>query len=402
MTCAISEFSSKRKEKTMKIFVTGDNHIGFPYAYCESLTAKRIDALYTMADKANEERCDLFVVTGDLFHEIYHCSKKDVEKVIDALSRFGGRVLIIPGNHDYYDGNVEVWEDFISLSADKSNIKLLKDYEPYSFNVGGEDVAVYPAFCDKPHSKQGENRLGWIKKQNITNDGKIHIGIAHGTVEGQAKDDKQEYFVMKRSELNSIPVDLWLIGHTHTPFPNDLTEDFTPQGVKIFNPGTHVQDKTDKNTDGLCFIIEIDKDKKIRAKKFVSGPFKLYKGEVNVTCGNMESELTDALKGYDNNTVIVDLTVKGAVSDGEYSDRDRILDDVLNRFEYRVHINSNGLTRKISDEVIKKEFPVESSFSRNFLLDLLSDAKEAQLAYDLIMDIKNLTDSKKSRKSKKS
>ena len=42
------------------------------------------------------------------------------------------------------------------------------------------------------------------------------------------------------SELEDIPVDVWLIGHTHVPFPRDLTEVFTASD-KIFNAGTHVQ-----------------------------------------------------------------------------------------------------------------------------------------------------------------
>lgn len=377
----------------MKIFVTGDNHIGKKYAGHEKskeLSEERANALFRMVETANAEGCGLFAVTGDLFDKTNNISQNDIKKAIAAFSQFKETVVVLPGNHDYYDRDVKVWRDFIKLSADSNNIKLLNSYEPYSCDAGDEEIVIYPAFCDKPHSEPGENRLGWIKRiksEDFPGDGKIRIGIAHGAVEGESLDKEGAYFVMKRDELNSIPMDIWLIGHTHVPFPGDLTTAFTQTRERIFNAGSHVQSDVANNTEGICFIVEIDKRKNIRAKKYVSGGIRFYRQKVAVTAGNMESEISNAVKGFGDNSV-VELILSGAVSEDEYINRNNIIENALGRF-LEHSCEDGGLTRLITKEFVEKEFPIESSFSRGFLNDLLSDPKEAQLAYELIMLVKN-------------
>jgi len=372
----------------MKIFATGDNHIGRKYAdhpKKEKLVSERINALSRMVAKANDEECELFAITGDLFENTSTIPKKSVETVVNALGEFKGIVALLPGNHDYFDEKARIWETFKSCSAQKDNIALLTKYKPYVFDE--INTVIYPAFCDKVHSEPGENKIGWIKNENISDDGKFHIGMAHGTVEGEAFDSEGEYFLMTRKELNEIPVDVWLIGHTHVPFPQNLTETFTAANEKIFNAGTHVQLDVNNNTEGLCFILEINEQKKIRAKKFVSGGIRFYRENITVTADNMSTELNDALKRYGDNSV-VDLTVTGAVMENEYKNRAKIIEKELERF-IEFEYDDKGLTRLITKEFVEQQFPIEASFARGFLNDLLSNPKEAQLAFELITKVKD-------------
>lgn len=79
----------------LRIFLTGDNHIGLRYAGHEAsaeLAAARIDAFAGMVEAANENGCELFVVAGDLFERLRGIAKRDVKAVVDALSRFNGTV----------------------------------------------------------------------------------------------------------------------------------------------------------------------------------------------------------------------------------------------------------------------------------------------------------------------
>ena len=58
----------------LRIFVTGDNHIGLKYAsheHASTLSSARIAAFEGMVQTANEEDCALFVITGDLFENTY-------------------------------------------------------------------------------------------------------------------------------------------------------------------------------------------------------------------------------------------------------------------------------------------------------------------------------------------
>lgn len=374
----------------LKIFETGDNHIGLKYSSHEkkqALINARIDAFKQMVSDANQEQCDLFCITGDLF-ENNHPAKKDVSHVIDLLSEFHGTVIVLPGNHDYYTEDGKVWKYFQELTENKDQFVLLKEYKPYELKEDNKDIVIYPALCTTLHSDPGENNLGWMKQQNIIPDEKYRIGMAHGSVEGESIDQEGAYFLMTRKELNDIPVDVWLIGHTHVPFPDDLSAEKYKDAGRIFNAGTHVQTDVANHTDGECFIIEIEEGnglKKVKAKKYVSGNLRFYRNEISVKPGELKSSIENKIRNYGDNSV-VDLILKGSVSDEEYTHRNEIIEECLNRFIEGTY-NTYALSRQITAEVIDREFP-ETSFSSSFLKALLDDPKETQMAYELIETIR--------------
>lgn len=371
----------------LRIFVTGDNHIGMKYASHEQaaiLASSRITAFEGMVKTANHENCALFAITGDLFENTYSVSKRDIKALLDALSCFQGTVVVLPGNHDYYDKDVKVWQYFKDVMASYDNIMLLTDYRPYEIDVNGEDVILYPALCTSLHSAPGQNNLGWIKETTIDNDSAYHIGIAHGAVEGETIDNEGQYFLMKRSELESIPMDAWLIGHTHVPFPRNLSENYTAS-ERVFNAGTHVQTDVSCNTEGLCFIVDIADNKSIRAKKVVSGNLRFYRKHIEVSAGEMENTIANELKDISDNSV-VDIILKGAVTIEEYEARHKIIEASLARFIEGTY-NDYSLNKLISKALIESEFP-ETSFSAGLLNSLLEEPKEAQLAYELLKSLK--------------
>jgi DNA repair exonuclease SbcCD nuclease subunit len=371
----------------LRIFITGDNHIGLKYASHEQaaiLASSRIAAFEGMVKTANQENCALFAITGDLFENTYSVSKRDIKTLLDALSCFQGTVVVLPGNHDYYDKDVKVWQYFKDVMGSYDNIMLLTDYRPYEIDVNGEDVILYPALCTSLHSAPGQNNLDWIKETVIVNGSAYHIGIAHGAVEGETIDNEGQCFLMKRSELESIPVDAWLIGHTHVPFPRNLSENYTAS-ERVFNAGTHVQTDVSCNTEGLCFIVEIADNKSVRAKKVVSGNLRFYRKHIEVSAGEMENTIANELKDIADNSV-VDIILTGAVTIEEYEDRHKIIERALARFIEGTY-NDYSLNKLISKALIESEFP-ETSFSAGLLNSLLNEPKEAQLAYELLKTLK--------------
>lgn len=371
----------------LKIFVTGDNHIGLKYASHEQaavLTARRITAFENMVSIANRENCALFVITGDLFENTYSISKKDIKSLLDMLSCFKGTVAVLPGNHDYYDKEVKVWQYFKDVMASYDNILLLTGYHPYHLTANGEDAILYPAHCTSLHSAPGQNNLDWIKNTDIPSGTAYRIGVAHGAVEGETIDNEGQYFLMKREELEAIPVDVWLIGHTHVPFPRELTEEFAPT-ERIFNAGTHVQTDVNCNTEGLCFVVEIGEDKSVRAKKVFSGNLRFYRKNISLSANEMEEILSRELGDLDENSV-VDLILSGAVTAEEYEKRHTILENALSRFIEGTY-DDYSLSKLISKDLIEAEFP-ETSFSAGLLVALLDEPKEAQLAYELLKSLK--------------
>jgi predicted phosphodiesterase len=367
----------------LKIFLTGDNHIGLKYmghgAAGTVLAQKRMDAFHSMVQIANEEECGLFVIAGDLF-ENTRITKKEMQPLLETLSRFHGTVTVLPGNHDYYEKDSKLWEYFRDIAAEKGNILLLNQYEPRPISVNGENVVLYPAPCMSKHSAPGENNLGWIQDLQIVPDDTYRIGIAHGAVEGETIDNEGAYFLMSRQELESIPVDAWLIGHTHVPFPKNVAGDYADCG-KIFNAGTHVQTDVNCRTEGLCFIIQIAEDKRVQAKKVVTGNVRFYREELDLSAGEMERKLDYFLNKIGDDSV-VDLILSGVVDVDEYAARQSIVEGKLSRFIEGTYRDA-GLSRLITRDLIAAEFP-ETSFSAKFLSALIDEPKEAQLAYDLL------------------
>ncbi len=375
----------------VKLFVTGDNHIGRKYdrypEIKEKLIKSRIDCLQDMVRKAEEEGCDFFVITGDLFDNINSIKVGDVKNVVMTLSAFNGRVLVLPGNHDYFTGDDKVWRDFENaLTKTDHNITILNEFREYSFtDIGDKDVVIYPAFCQSKHSV--ENNLGWIKNAEIETRESINIGIAHGALKGITPDMKEEYFLMSEEELKKIPVDAWLIGHTHIAYPGDLDETKETVGYKIFNAGTHEQTDLHNNSEGDCFIIRIEKndgEPTVYAKKYISGKIRYYDIKVQLGAGTgLKESLAKKAGGYTGNSVIR-VTVSGTVPRTEYEDRKKIYEEVLGEY-LTYEVNDNELSEEITIDTIRREF-AETSFAAQFMEQLMSDPTELQMAYKMLQE----------------
>lgn len=369
----------------LRIFLTGDNHIGLRYRSHEKgdvLAKKRIDAFTEMVDGANREQCDLFVIAGDLFDDIL-AYKAEARAVMTELSAFRGTVCILAGNHDYYDKDAELWRTLHDETSKLDNVMLLTECRPYELEENGKKITLYAAPCRKLHSAPGENNIGWMKQQDM-DPSRFNIGVAHGSIEGLALDKEGAYFMMTRDELDRIPVDAWLIGHTHTPFPRGLCSDPKPAG-KVFNAGAHVQANVNNDTEGQCFIIGIDDEKHVRAAKFVSGNMRFVRRKITLRAGEADSILEKELADIGDESA-VDLILTGSVDPAEYDKLNEIVKNRTSRF-IEAEFDPYGVTKLISKSVIDAEFP-ETSLSAQLLTALLGDPKETQLAYDMLKSLK--------------
>lgn len=376
----------------VKFFITGDTHFGKKYGRYpeikETLIASRFDVLTAMIRKAEEEGCEFFIVTGDLFDSINTISVKDVKKVAGILAEFAGTVIVLPGNHDYYTGDEKVWKDFENaLSSIDHNVILITEFKPRSFDSRDGKIVVYPAFCQSKHSKR--NNLDWIKAADIQKDGVINIGLAHGAIKGITPDMKEEYFLMTESELSAIPVDVWMIGHTHIPYPDVLREDVDTAGYKIFNAGTHEQTDLHNNTEGCGFIISIEKQgaaTKILARKCVCGKVHFYDLNIQVIPDG-DTALADAIRNAiagKNRNSVVRIRVSGSIKQSEYQVKEKIYRELLGDF-LTYEVEDDELSEEITVEKIRGEF-AETSFAAQFMEALMDDPKELQMAYQLLLN----------------
>lgn len=383
--------NENRRPDMIKIFVTGDNHFGRKfdrYTNKEKLIESRFECLENMIRKAEEEHCEFFVITGDLFDNNYSITQKVVKRVVSILAGFDQTVLVLPGNHDFYTGNENLWKYYCSEASAFSNIVVLKEYKPFELECSEGTVIFYPAYCDSKHSDS--NRLAWIKNAEINSENQIKIGIAHGALEGLAIDTEGKYFPMRRMELNSIPVDCWLIGHAHVAEPL-IAANEEVSGYTIFNAGTHEQLDLNNKTEGNAFVISIeniDGKKKILAKRIVTGKIRYFdeKLELKATdTKSLEDALTELVETFPDESV-VRVTISGSIEATEYQDKEKLYEKFRERFLEFIPID-DSLSEKITKEKIENEFS-EIGFVAKFLEELMDNPTELQMAYDVVKELK--------------
>jgi len=352
---------------------------GYPEVQTE-LSEARFKTLEKLIEYANKEKCDLFVVAGDLFDRV-SVAKRDVIRAAQILSEFQGRlVAVLPGNHDFIiKGHTDLWSDFKNNTGD--NIKLLEKREPYTLNHYDLDVNLYPAPCDAKHSS--ESYMRWIKKIEKDDGIKYHIGIAHGSLEGFSPDFDKRYYPMTVSELLECGLDLWLMGHTHIQYPE------RPGALdKIYYPSTPEPDGFDCTHEGRAWILEIDNEKKILPKTISTGTYRFLHHELQVNNSTDIERLKKRYSSEEHSRVLLRLKLKGRLSKGEYRNLSE-LKGIMERQLFYLQFDNSGVTEEINLEDINREF-TKGSFPYRLLSTLAEkgDHEALQAAYDLILESK--------------
>jgi exonuclease SbcD len=363
---------------SVRILHTGDLHIGmkfssYPAEVRAELAEARFRTLERIIDKANDLSVDLLVISGDLFNSI-QIKKKDTIRVVDILNEFKGQcMLILPGNHDYDNGAIDLWKTFKDVKRD--HLLLLNEERPYHLKDYGLDIVVYPAPCHSKHS--GENGLGWIKEQAFSSEASYSIGVAHGAIEGLSPDLEGNYYYMTMRELNSIPVDLWLLGHTHVSYPTNARIECH----RIYNSGTPEPDGLNYQDSGSAWMIDISKDR-ILAEKVVTGEYRFFDEVFTVS---NEEDLNDILNWIIENNpkkMVLRLNLNGSIQKEVYEGISGFYKKLESMVFYLI-IEDANLKIKITKDVIADKFP-KGSFPYEFLNGLSHDEEALQIAYELL------------------
>lgn len=366
----------------IKILFTADNHIGISYSSFQKaqqeLLNERMESIHTMVEYANKNEINLFVIGGDLFDKTTIQEKK-IKEVAEALKKFTGDfVIVIPGNHDFFEmGDNTLWSKFIKhTNSDK--IVVLSDYNIFECSVGEHTINLFPAGCRSKHSP--ENNLKWINHTSKQTDN-INIGIAHGNVTGLGIDDADQYFNMTTSELESCGLDLWLLGHIHVPFP---TNEVLNDNPRLFMAGTHMPDSWKFKHSGNCWHIEIEENKNVKAKKIKPSEIQIDEKEFSINSASDLNALEQTLNNYNKSKSALRLTLRGRLDEEQSLRLKELLSANENDFltlEYYNHIS-----RKIDLNLINQHYP-NNSLPHTLLKELLEEDTEGiavQKAYEIL------------------
>ncbi len=365
----------------LKLFHIADLHLGrsfrnLPEAQ-DTLSEARYETLQKTISKANELEADIFVIAGDLFDRA-SMNVGDIQKAVQAINKFEGEVaLVLPGNHDYITADSPLWDRF-QKEADE-HVLILDKKEPLELSVYEKNLIVYPAPCHAKHS--AENAIGWVDKIEKDSDS-VHVGIAHGSIEGVSPDFDQRYFPMTIQELEGMGVDLWLLGHTHITWPEHPNK----RDI-IFNPGTPEPDGFACTHEGGAFLHTIKDQKDIKTELISTGTYRFVQASETISDLDNVTKLVEEYSGDSWQKTVLSLKVEGKLEEEAYDEwqdkRSQIRDAVL-----ELRLDDSEVRRKVTREQIQKEFS-EGSFPEQLLSNFSEEdeEEELQMAYELIKEV---------------
>ncbi len=370
----------------IKILHTADYHIGMTFdGYgnrAEELAQARVDVLDRLVEAGNHAGCDLLVISGDMFDRV-SVAQSRVQEAVEKLKDFSGKaVLILPGNHDYLNERSGLWDAVESALPDHGII--LKETAPLSLAPFGlPEVVVYPGPC--PERTSGENAISWICDQQMQ-DEKVSLGVAHGSLEGVSPDFEGRYYPMNRSQLAESGIDLWLLGHTHIPYPDP------EEGIlgNIFYAGTPEPDGMDCHHLGSCWIIDVDSEGVSSGERLSRGKFRFEDQQTQVLDTHQLQELIESYQ--DRSDTFLRLKLEGWIPRQDYEKYIRsgqnLLRSRLSEGVYHLELILDELHPQVDGQVIDEEF-TEGSFPHRLLKEVEAngDTQTLQTAYQLIKEV---------------
>jgi len=373
----------------IKIFHTADLHLGMRFAgypdVQDELINARYETLENMVEVANQESCTLFVMAGDLFDRTT-LNVKDISRAARALNEFEGElVIVLPGNHDYYTHDSKLWNEFSKHAGDR--VLILKNPDIYDLNKYHLKIKIYAAPCSAKHSS--ENMIGWINSRESIENDSIKIGFAHGSLEGVSPDFNKTYYPMTQKEFESSGLDLWLLGHTHLPWPEN-----PDKNSRILIPGTPEPDGFDCKHEGSAFIIDLESSSKMKVQKVSTGKYRFFIDQIVLNDDNAIASMKQKYTGDEYSNVVLRLILKGRLRKEEL---DRV-EEALNSINDNVLLLQtvkDKLYESITSDLINSKF-TENSFPHQLLSSLLKEKEEIsfkslQKAYDIIREVRNET-----------
>ncbi|MCT8139487.1 DNA repair exonuclease [Anaerobacillus sp. CMMVII] len=234
--------------KNIRFIHAADLHLDSPFQGLRDLPEKlfhyvresTFEALQMLVNHAINYQVDFVVLAGDLFDGENRSlmAQAKLKKAMEQLHQFGIACYIIHGNHDPLNGT------WIPLSWPE-NVFFFKD-EVEVFEFTKNDVSVHLYGYSYPQKIVKENIASQFQRVGTAD---FHIGILHGTAEGQEGHDNYAPFSIQ--ELVEKDFDYWALGHIHKR--QILHESpFVAYSGNI--QGRHSKEKGEKGV----FLVELD------------------------------------------------------------------------------------------------------------------------------------------------
>ena len=151
-----------------------------------------------IAELAKQEKCDLLLLSGDLFDGAY--TQDSYKKVYEALKNVEIPVFVAPGNHDFCQPNsaynAEVWPE---------NVTIFKHAAMEAVQVPALDCTIYGA------GYEAMDCPALLENFRIEGGSKWHIGVLHG----DATNTSSPYCPVSPQQVRLSGLHYLALGHIH-------------------------------------------------------------------------------------------------------------------------------------------------------------------------------------------
>jgi len=369
----------------LRVFLTSDLHLGMKFAgYPDAPRAALVEARFTCLDRivaaANEARSDLLVIAGDLF-ETVSAARRDILRAAKSLAGFRGRLTaVMPGNHDYIAGDDKLWSTFRDGAGD--SVLLLDQPRPYPLMPYDLDSCLYPGPCTAKHSEI--NAIGWVRTAARDPGVRHHIGVAHGSLEGFSPDMDGRYYPMRPQELIDTGLRIWLLGHTHLPFPRTAGARDT-----MFCAGTPEPDGFDCAHEGFAWILEVADDGAVKARAVRTGQLRFVDETREIRTAADLERLERDRAGAEALRTLLRVRLSGRAP-REVLSAVGALGSRMAASLLHLDLRAEELREEITPEAIDREYPA-GSFPHSLLTSLFhdDDQEALRIAHELLGELRS-------------
>lgn len=189
----------------LHILHASDFHLDAPFVSLSPEKAARRrseqrDLITRLTDLARTRGADLVLLSGDLFDSA-DTYAETTQALARTLGRTGCPVLISPGNHDFYGPH----SPYAAL-AWPENVHIFTRPELEAVELPGLNCSVHGAAFISP-ARDDSPLSGFTAPA----DGRTHVGILHGDVDGKGR-----YGPVSTDEIAASGLAYLALGHIHT------------------------------------------------------------------------------------------------------------------------------------------------------------------------------------------
>ncbi|MFJ8066823.1 exonuclease SbcCD subunit D [Psychrobacillus sp. NPDC096426] len=175
-----------------------------PQSKWKDIRESTFKAFTNIMEYAVEKKPDFVLIVGDIYDGENRSLRAQhlFQKGMEMLQSEGIPVLICYGNHDHLSGN---WVRFQL----PDNVQVFgEEVETKTLEIRGDKIHISGFSYKERHVLEG------MHSHYPTSNGQhIHIGMLHGSVEGNVEHDV--YAPFRKNDLIAKGYDYWALGHIH-------------------------------------------------------------------------------------------------------------------------------------------------------------------------------------------